>query len=357
MKPSSYIFIALLGILMFPAMSMAISPEISRFYPPLPNNAKQIAKGYGWVVYQEKTEQTDLFTACRLYLKNSKTGDMYILLETKGDRQKGTKLRIKARNKLAYGLNDTGYKKQASCEGGYIEAVDEVFVVSPSKIIVSGVPDARNFYNYIIDLDTYTVTHIEAYLDYIQTVKSNGRRYLEFFSTEYTANGREEIRIWFDYEGNRVKTIAPLTYPKSYRMAFYVWGKGTHCHSSEPSRTGHAFVDIPIIGCVGFSAIGDILGGSGDIYDHKGSVECATDSCIIYISREQWETVYAKFRELQRNTPNYFLGRYDCTSFVMDIADAAGIKYGTRIEVQTPVYFMEKLKKYNMSGSAPTTHL
>lgn len=56
-----------------------------------------------------------------------------------------------------------------------------------------------------------------------------------------------------------------------------------------------------------------------------------------------------KLRQLQQNVPRYKIGRSDCTSFVMDIADARGIHYGARITIQTLVGFMQELKKNNYS--------
>jgi hypothetical protein len=55
----------------------------------------------------------------------------------------------------------------------------------------------------------------------------------------------------------------------------------------------------------------------------------------------------AEFWEWHNNPPHYTIGRYDCTTFVMDIADAAGIYYGSRWSIQTPVGFMEGLKQKN----------
>lgn len=76
---------------------------------------------------------------------------------------------------------------------------------------------------------------------------------------------------------------------------------------------------------------------------------CTIDSCRIKVSEEAQKAMIKKLRQLQGNVPKYRIGRYDCTSFVMDIADAAGIRYGARITIQTPVGFMQELKKYNYS--------
>ena len=137
----------------------------------------------------------------------------------------------------------------------------------------------------------------------------------------------------------------------TYRMVFYVWKAGTDLGPEyEKSKTGHAFVYVPQKGHIGFSGEYWFL-HEGVFLDHSDLRKFATDSCVIYISNEQLVSVKNKLQQLENDAPNYNLGTNDCTSFVMDMADAAGIKYGTRIDVQTPVYFMEKLKKYNSSNS------
>ena len=135
--------------------------------------------------------------------------------------------------------------------------------------------------------------------------------------------------------------------PNSY-VTFYVWGKGDVTSSGRRSATGHAFVRIPNVGVYGFSTKnGELLNDEGHIYDHTSSIRYATDSCRIKVSEEAIKAMTKKLRQLQQNVPRYKIGRSDCTSFVMDIADAGGIHYGTRITIQTPVGFMQELKKHN----------
>ena len=137
--------------------------------------------------------------------------------------------------------------------------------------------------------------------------------------------------------------------PNSY-VTFYVWGKGTVTNSGRPSPTGHAFVRIPQVGTIGFSSLhGGLLDDEGNIFDHASKLKYATDSCRIKVSNEAQKAMIRKLRQLQSDVPKYRVGRYDCTSFVMDIADAGGVHYGSRITIQTPVGFMEELKKHNYS--------
>ena len=135
--------------------------------------------------------------------------------------------------------------------------------------------------------------------------------------------------------------------PNSY-VTFYVWGKGTITSSGMPSPTGHAFVRIPNLGVIGFGSLhGGIFDDEGIVFDHSSKIRYATDSCRIKVSDEAMMAMTKKVEYLQRNVPRYKIGRYDCTSFVMDVADAGGIQYGYRITIQTPVGFMEELKKHN----------
>ena len=92
---------------------------------------------------------------------------------------------------------------------------------------------------------------------------------------------------------------------------------------------------------------GGLLDDDGIIFDHTSNLQYATDSCRIKLSREAQQAMVRKLRQLQADVPNYSAGHYDCTSFVMDLADAAGIRYGSRITIQTPVGFMQELKAHN----------
>ncbi len=131
---------------------------------------------------------------------------------------------------------------------------------------------------------------------------------------------------------------------KVYDITFYAWGIGP-IDDERNSLTGHAFVDIPGIGVVGFGPTGGgILNPQGGIVSpHSNSVQYADYKISVPVDRKALENAQRKCREWQDNPPQYVLGRRDCTSFVMDIADAAGIYYGPRWAIQFPVGFMESL--------------
>ncbi len=150
---------------------------------------------------------------------------------------------------------------------------------------------------------------------------------------------QSQQRVWEFIESN--------DNPNSF-VTFYVWGKGTVTAAGRRSPLGHAFIKIPQVGILGFGSMhGGLLDDDGIIFDHTSNLQYATDSCRIKLSREAQQAMVRKLRQLQADVPNYSAGHYDCTSFVMDLADAAGIRYGSRITIQTPVGFMQELKAHN----------
>lgn len=157
-------------------------------------------------------------------------------------------------------------------------------------------------------------------------------------------NSRTDLYTDFDVIINNVRAKSEM-----YRMVFYAWGSGTKLGEMyKKSTTGHAFVYIPDIGYRGFSSKeGGYLGEEGEISDHQELVQFATDSCVVYITKEQLNSVKNKYRELESNVPKYTVTDYDCTSFTMDMADAAGIQYGIRKIIQWPTSFITGMKNHN----------
>lgn len=168
------------------------------------DNAKKIASGYGLDVYMEITDHTDCYDVCKLYIENSETHAKQLLLETKGGKQLGTKLSIKARNKAAYGMNEYGCKEEAGYEDGYIEAIEDVFILSPSKILVRGIPDCHNYYYYIIDVENLSAVHIDEYSGYKGMVEKEGNKYMEFTSADYSSGKNKVLKSTYDLSGHLV---------------------------------------------------------------------------------------------------------------------------------------------------------
>jgi len=143
------------------------------------------------------------------------------------------------------------------------------------------------------------------------------------------------------------------------KIVFYAYGAGTMTDQNHKSVFGHAFAYVPGIGYIGYGSQNvnknSLLaryaklayGTEGDIFDHAYLRKTATDSCAVYVTDAQLKNVQDMIRYYMIFTPEYKLGRNDCTSFVMDIADAAGVYYGSRFDIQWPMYFIERLKKYN----------
>lgn len=139
---------------------------------------------------------------------------------------------------------------------------------------------------------------------------------------------------------------------KEFEIVFYAWGKGDRTPYGT-SLTGHAFVDIPTIGPVGYSVYEKesldelVYCKKAKVMDETKDVPYAVYHCAIKISEQQKKRAIAKYQQWKDNPPGYVIGHNDCTSFVLDIADAAGVKYGHRLAIQTPVGFLQALIEHN----------
>lgn len=140
-----------------------------------------------------------------------------------------------------------------------------------------------------------------------------------------------QTQLWDQIESNHQSR-------KEYTITFYSWGVGDPNGQGEPSQTGHAFVDIPGIGLVGYG---------GTVFDHSRLIQNATRSASVRVSQSDLDNAQRKYYEWLNDTRGYDLARHDCTSFVMDIADAAHIKYGTRWTIQFPATFVRAVNYYN----------
>lgn len=125
---------------------------------------------------------------------------------------------------------------------------------------------------------------------------------------------------------------------KEYTITFYSWGVGDLNGDGQPSRTGHAFVDIPGVGLVGYG---------GSVFDHSHLRQNATRSASVRVSQSDLEKAQRKYYEWLNNPGEYEIAHHDCTSFVMDIADAAHIWYGFRWSIQFPATFVRAVNFYN----------
>ena len=130
-------------------------------------------------------------------------------------------------------------------------------------------------------------------------------------------------------------------------LTFYAWKRGDITPDGSRSLTGHAFMAIN----------NDFYGfgvsewkvrwawGTGVI--HGDLSEYATVMITFNISVMRAARVRVKIQKWIDDEPDYVMGNTDCTTFVMDIADAAGISYGSRWSIQSPIGFMDRLRDYN----------
>ena len=192
--------------LLIPLSSNAISRKVPKV-KHIPQSARQIACGCGWTIYLD----TGYELSGVLYLEDDITKERYELLRTIGERNadeaghNATEISIKAKNTIAYGKEEIYDKKIATYEYGYIQVVEEAYVLERNLILVSGVVSARNNYNYIINLENYTAIHIPSYLWFEGSSIIDGKRFLEFINYGYRKNaGRIWLKTMFDINGNKI---------------------------------------------------------------------------------------------------------------------------------------------------------
>lgn len=139
---------------------------------------------------------------------------------------------------------------------------------------------------------------------------------------------------------------------KIYPITFYVRPRLEHKSILfNVKDKGHAFVKIPGIGFTGYgSGNGKWIGGEGDISNHHGYYDNnygVLDSCVVMVTEQQLHQITTRYKDLIMEKKKYYIGHNDCTSFVMDIADAGNIKYGNRLNIQYPSAFLNGIKEYN----------
>lgn len=143
---------------------------------------------------------------------------------------------------------------------------------------------------------------------------------------------RDKYTLWHHIE----RYTPPV---RKFLLTFYAWDAGTTFDNGQESLFGHAFVEIPGIGLVGY--------GTNGVADHSRSVHYATKSSSVWITENDLRRVRKKYEAWLNDAREYQLGRHDCTSFVMDMADAAHVRYGTRWLIQYPTQFISSLNFYN----------
>lgn len=127
-----------------------------------------------------------------LYMKDLANGSFTRLFQTSPYGKEGSKLKI---------------KKEGIYTDGETEIIDEIVLLSESKILISGCPDARNIYSYIYDLTTGKAVFLDVYSGYVDTVEEDGRPLIKMSTYAYRPNGggRYGIYVYFDMEGNKIR--------------------------------------------------------------------------------------------------------------------------------------------------------
>jgi hypothetical protein len=82
----------------------------------------------------------------------------------------------------------------------------------------------------------------------------------------------------------------------------------------------------------------------------------ATVNISFDINNSQYSRVIQRINKWIDDEPDYITGNSDCTTFAMEIADAAGIGYGSRWSIQSPIGFLERLRDYNPKSTRFWNH-
>lgn len=148
------------------------------------------------------------------------------------------------------------------------------------------------------------------------------------------------------------------------KMTFYAYGKGfweivhggvkSKMKKQEEEPVGHASVFVEGIGTFGFwptdeenwmNCLGKIK--SDQYYVNNQSFEDAHAIFVEDIKAMQASMLISNWKG---NPPQYKLGRCDCVSFAMRIADCVGIGYSSI--TQAPISFISSLRHHEdlMSG-------
>ncbi len=162
---------------------------------PAGEEMKLLAEGHGKAFYlrlDAPPGDDDFIGQYTLYVKDLPNGSLTPLFQTSPFGKQGTKLKIK--------------KGDNYVEEG-IEAVEEIILLSDSKILINGCPDTRNIYSYIYDLATRKVVFLDVYSGYVKTIEENGRPLIVMatYAYDYDGGGRYGIYVYFDMDGNRVR--------------------------------------------------------------------------------------------------------------------------------------------------------
>jgi len=134
------------------------------------------------------------------------------------------------------------------------------------------------------------------------------------------------------------------------RITFYAFGPGfwgaVGSGAVGDKDTGHASFELEGYGMFGFGPNGSWYGKTGKVSDDGGYRSRATLTFTTTLTSAQASAVRRVADQWRSNPPIYNLGQNDCVSFVMRIADAAGLKYH-HTTTQSPRAFVQTLQHNN----------
>ncbi len=165
---------------------------------------------------------------------------------------------------------------------------------------------------------------------------------------QYTASDNAEKYVHYVRGTEIIDLEIKLTF---YAYGEYFWTgvleelKDRILEDGEGYFFGHCSFSLDHLGTYGFHPVGAWYFNTGKVKDDSDYIGTAEDSFTTYVTAEDYNNIYKEWEEWYSDPPIYNLGENDCTSFCMDIADAAGLDYGWFI--QTPTGFVESLKDNN----------
>jgi len=135
------------------------------------------------------------------------------------------------------------------------------------------------------------------------------------------------------------------------RITFYAFGPGfwgvVGSGAVAKKDTGHASFELEGYGMYGFGPASDNwFGGPGRVSEDSRYRSQATLTFTTTLTSAQASAVRRVADQWRSNPPTYNLGSTDCVSFVMRIADTAGLKYH-HTTTQSPRAFVQTLQHNN----------
>ena len=148
-----------------------------------------------------------------------------------------------------------------------------------------------------------------------------------------------------------ILTSSVLFAQDTYKITFYAYGSsfwetvGADI-SGEPYAGGHTSIELQSYGTFGFYPTTAWSGKTGIVKNDSGKKSEATYTFTTSIDKNKYIKVKNLMNNWRQNPPVYNIGRNDCVSFGMRIAEAAGLDFHWTT-TQTPKAFIKSLNSNN----------